>query len=145
MPDCTCRGVNPNCSRCGGTGFIGRLGDSREVSVSDVILELKAISDRPGRRARIPKKKQLPVSPTLATSPGSRSSLSAAESTRTLEVTGKMLSLGTTSTNQIAGHHRDLRIFLLCRGCCVYHTAHGYGVVAGTGSILAKVLFSSRS
>ena len=72
MPDCSCRGVNYNCSRCSGTGFIGRLGNSRQGSVSDVIRELKSISARPGRRARLPKNKQPPIStPILTTILGS--------------------------------------------------------------------------
>ena len=60
MPECTCRGTNPTCYRCSGTGATRQLSEQRNVSVSDVKRELRAITNRPGKRTRITRREQLP-------------------------------------------------------------------------------------
>jgi phage FluMu protein Com len=60
MPECNCRGANPSCFRCSGTGVTGQLAERRNGSFSEVELELKAIGSRPGRRAPITRRERLP-------------------------------------------------------------------------------------
>ena len=50
MPDCMCRGNNPNCFRCGGTGTIGQLNVNRDLSEEKFANDLNAIFERPSIR-----------------------------------------------------------------------------------------------
>jgi hypothetical protein len=53
MAACVCNGMNPDCDRCGGSGFTGE--SSSTSSLSAFSLELRAIVDRHSSR-RKPKK-----------------------------------------------------------------------------------------
>ncbi len=52
MATCICNGANPDCDRCGGSGFTG---ESSSSSLSAFSLELRAIVDRPGFRRKAKK------------------------------------------------------------------------------------------
>lgn len=55
MPDCMCRGNNPNCFRCNGTGTIGQLSANRDLSEEKFAKDLKAIIQRPSIRIPVAK------------------------------------------------------------------------------------------
>ncbi len=66
MATCICNGANPDCDRCGGSGFTG---DSSSSSLSAFSLELRAIVDRPGFRRKA--KKNRTGQPNIGSSPKS--------------------------------------------------------------------------
>src|SRR5580658_8349955 len=53
MADCSCRGANPNCFRCSGTGVVGRFSTSPALQDQETFRdELRAITARPGARKK---------------------------------------------------------------------------------------------
>ena len=56
VPDCTCRGANPNCYRCSGTGVVGGFSDSPDSKIGTFADELKAIAARPSARIKLKRK-----------------------------------------------------------------------------------------
>ena len=63
VPDCTCRGANPNCFRCSGTGVLGTLGASRPLTNTTFERELSAIVARPSSRIRLKKAESAAIGP----------------------------------------------------------------------------------
>jgi hypothetical protein len=65
VADCVCRGANPNCFRCSGTGVIGRFSTNAPSTEHETFVdELRAITARPGARQK--KKASLSCAPSQA-------------------------------------------------------------------------------
>ena len=69
MSDCTCRGANPNCNRCSGSGVIGRLGAESDFDKTKCLRELDAIVARPSARIRRTREKGPPAATALPVEP----------------------------------------------------------------------------
>src|ERR1035441_5928886 len=53
MADCACRGANPNCFRCGGSGYTGRIVDPVRTTAEGIGAELKGIAQRASTRTSL--------------------------------------------------------------------------------------------
>lgn len=67
MPECSCRGTNPNCFKCGGWGLIGDEIAQQRVNPDHLPLSSPGKSTRKKNKKRVVKRKKLRISGPLKT------------------------------------------------------------------------------